>query len=1104
MSDHPDRLVIEAAIAAQERLRGTLDDQIVDASISALRAQLDTPAPESAIARERRLVTVLFMDVVDSTRILQGLDPEEMMTIMDDALQVLAEPVRACGGRVTRFMGDGFLAVFGLHRTRENDAEMAVRAGLGIVESARTIADDVASRHGVAGFRVRVGVNTGLVITGGVTEAEDTIMGSAINLASRIETAAPPDGVLVSQSTYRQVRGRFELEPAGTIDAKGFPEPVPVHLVTGERSDRGAARGVEDVSVEMVGRDEELSTLFQALDDVVATGSAHTVTLSGDAGIGKSRLVAEFEARLPTAPPVAVFRARAGLENADVPHSLLRDLVERCFGIRGDDSVAVVHDKLAIGLGAQIAAGPAPAEKVDVVGRFLGYVTDDAANGTPRSPQQLRDQAVLHLIEFFRAAAEDNPLLMLLDDLQWADDGSLTVLREIVDELVNRPVLTIALARPDVRQGEAGWDHFPNHHLVRLSPLPAEASANLLDSILSKITDCPPELRTRLLEHAGGNPYYLEELVMMCIDDGVIVVDGPSWTVHMDRLAALRVPTTLTGVIRARLDGLEGDEHTLLQQASVVGRVFWDAAVAHIAEVPGTAAIGADLESLEARQMIRHRPTSAFSHAAEYSFSHTLLRDTTYDEVLLSTRRRYHAIVADWLIAASGDREHEFVGLIAGHLEKAGRSAEALEYLGRAAEAAWNSYAVATAADFYDRALDLVPEADLERRYELLLGREKASALEGDRDGQRLFVDELERVADKLGDPAKQTQVGVERTFLEFYTSEFAAALDSARCAATFAATTDDSALQSRVESTLAWAFLYLEDWETARSHGQKALDLALRTDRGSSEATSQNLLGMISLTAGELSEARTRLSRALEIAREEDDRDAANTYLNNLGVVLVALGDYSGAKGHFSEMLDRAVAGGDRRSESTSLVNLAWVAASAGDWETAKDFAARGIAMKSRQGHLEAEAEGLMWLGHALVGLGDLDGATTAYLRAGDLRSDLGQSALELGAVAGLVRVALARGDTDAAMAHAERIIDHLDEGGSLEGTWEPLRIHLTAVEALQASSDERAAQALDRANRLLSEGAAKIADPADRRCYLEAIPWHRRIRELVGPFQG
>jgi tetratricopeptide (TPR) repeat protein len=996
-------------------------------------------------------------------------------------------------------MGDGFLAVFGLHRTRENDAEMAVRAGLDILESARSVAADVAREHHIDGFRVRVGINTGLVVTGGVTEAEDTVMGSAVNLASRIESAAPAGGILISQSTYRQVRGRFDVEAAGTIDAKGFDDPVPVHLVTGERSGTSAAtaRGLEGVANELVGRHAHLDALTEALKSA-ATGRAHVVSVIGDAGIGKTRLLDEFEANLSETFPVTVFRARAALGDNDIPHSLLRDLVERCFDIRSDDPVPLVAEKLATGLGARLSGGTELAVKAHVVGRFLGYdmTSVDRLAGVADSSEELRDRAIVHLAEFFRSAAASAVVLMLLDDMHWADDGSLSVLQQLIEELAEDPVLVITLSRPAHRD-RPDLDQLPHHRVLALDPLSDEHSAALVDSMLARVEDVPHDLRRMLLEHADGNPYYLEELVMMCVDDGVIDTSDDPWVVKQDNLAELRLPTTLTGVIQARLDGLPPSERTTIQQASIVGRVFWDDALARITGSNRTEAIHAALDSLGERQMIHQRQPSAFSNAAEYAFSHTLVRDATYESVLLGTRREYHAIVADWLIARSGEREQELAGLIAGHLERAHRSAEALSYLTRAAEGALDTHAVSAAADFYDRALALAPQDDLELRYRLLLGREQAFAFQGDRDGQRDALDALEAIVDRLDDPSRQALVAIERTFLFFYTSDFSAALGSARRSVEFAAETDDFALRSRTLSSLGWALHYLGDLTGARLHGLQALSTARRADSERHEATALNLLGMVDLAEGDLTEARTHLTRALDIARREHRTDAAATYLNNLAVSLTMLGDYGAATRHFEETLHLAEERGDRNSAGTAHVNIAWVAAAGGDWELARAHAERGIAMKRRQEHREAEAEAQLWLGHAYVGLEDFTHAEAAYEASLAIRSDLDQTALGLGARAGLAHAALLRRDLAGAVEHAEVVLAALDEGEMLDGTWEPLRIHLAVIETLRATDDERADRVIARAADLLEARAEQIPDPQDRQMFY-AIPWHRRIEEL------
>jgi class 3 adenylate cyclase len=268
-----EREQLEKAIAAQEGLRGSLDDAILEVTIAALRKQLAELSPEPVAEQQRKQVTILFMDVVDSTRLLGALDPEENMAIMDAALQSLAAPVTMHGGKVTRFMGDGFLAVFGLPKARENDPEMAVRAGLEVLKTAQVIAQELETKHHIESFQVRIGVNTGLVVAGGVTEAEGTIMGSAVNLAARLEDAAPPDGLLISQQTYAQVRGLFDFHPGKSVRMKGFSEPVEVYQVKGAkpRAFRPETRGVEGVETAMIGREVELKALQDSVE-AITTG----------------------------------------------------------------------------------------------------------------------------------------------------------------------------------------------------------------------------------------------------------------------------------------------------------------------------------------------------------------------------------------------------------------------------------------------------------------------------------------------------------------------------------------------------------------------------------------------------------------------------------------------------------------------------------------------------------------------------------------------------------------------------------------------------------------------------------------------------------------
>jgi class 3 adenylate cyclase/tetratricopeptide (TPR) repeat protein len=1104
-----EREQLEKAIAAQEGLRGTLDDAILDVTIAALQKQLAELSPDPVAEQQRKQVTILFMDVVDSTRLMGELDPEENLAIMDTALQSLAAPVTTHGGKVTRFMGDGFLAVFGLPKARENDPEMAVRAGLDILETAQGIAQDLKEKHQLEGFQVRIGVNTGLVVAGGVTEAEGTIMGSAVNLAARLESAAPPDGLLISLHTYSQVRGLFDLYAGQSIRMKGFAEPVEVYQVKGAKPHafRAKTRGFEGVETAMVGREEELKALQDSFEAVVNHRKSGFVTVVGEAGLGKSRLLDEFDHWLEIQPtPILLFKGRATLETLDLPYALLRDLLVSRFKIRDDDPIPVVRKKIVDCFKEALGEEKEYEKKAHFVGQLLGYDFRDGPHlqGVLESPQQLRDRALIYLIEFIKALAMGAPVVIFMDDIHWADDSSLELLDRMDEGLSARQVLFVALTRPTLFERRPSWGVGTHQQQLALQPLTHQESERLLEQVLQKVQELPDQLCELILKNAEGNPFYLEELVRMLVEEGVIVKSEPTWRVQPGQLLELHIPPTLTGVIQARLDRLPVYERTVLQQASTVGKVFWDAVVAYInKEVPsggipigpGSLNIGEYLKALQGREMIFQRQASAFSDAVEYLFKHAILQEVTYESVLKRTRRLYHAMVADWLILHSGDRVGEVAGLIAGHLEKAGKNQEALDYLCQAAEMAATKYAIDEAADFYARALALTPEGDLERRYELLMGQEKVFRMRGNRDGQRDILETLATIVDALADKRRRVELLIRKAMFAFWTSELPEALSAAHQAVTLSEKVGDQSLSRQAYYAWAWMLHAQGDTDLALVQARTALSMARQADDRRAEGNTLNIMGLVNIAQGDFFAAFGHLVEFLTIAREIGDLEREITARNNLGVALTRLGDYPAARDNFQQILTIAQETGDRSSESTALVNLGWVTAAQGEWDLARKYSETGVAKKREYGQVEAVAEGLVWLGHAWLGLGQPEEAVTAYEEALAVRQDLDQAHLALGGKAGLARAAVAQGDLAVALEHVNEILSFLAEGGNLQGTWEPLRIYLTCYQVLRLAGDQRAGEILEIAFNLLEEQASRIPDQAYRSLFLEKVPWHREI---------
>jgi ABC-type oligopeptide transport system substrate-binding subunit/class 3 adenylate cyclase len=682
-------------------------------------------AARGKVGRERRVVTILFSDVMGSTALAEGLDPEDVMEIMDGAFDVLIAPVYRHEGTLARMMGDAILAFFGAPIAHEDDPERAIRAALDIVEGTKTYARQLARERGISGFNVRVGINTGLVVVGEVgtdLRVEYTAMGDAINLAARMEQHAPPGGILVSHDTYCQVRGVFDVQPQEPVQVKGKQEPVQTYLVqrARPRAFRRGMRGVEGVETRMIDREAELEQVQHALHRVMENSEPQILTISGEAGVGKSRLLYEFENWADLLlEHLIVCRARASQGLQKVPYALIRDLFTSQFQIQESDRASVARAKMERGIGEVLAADPQSQMKAHLIGQLIGLdftasphlqeVLDDA--------RQLRDRAITYMSEFFRVLAASSPMVLLLEDIHWSDDSSLDLLEHLASTMADQPLLIVCVARPTLFERRPAWGAEQTYHTrLRLHPLSPADSHQLVEEILQKAVEVPEVLSELLVNRSEGNPYYIEELIRNLVEDGAIVKGDETWHVKCDRLGETRIPPTLTGLLQARIDRLDANERLVLQQAAVVGRVFWDSAVAMIRRsVDGGESveeISAVLSSLQSREMISRHEEPAFSGAREYSFQHTVLREVVYESVLRGLRQKYHGIVAQWLIEESADRIDEFTGQIADHLEASDRALveEAIPYLLKAGDRARRLYAHREAVDRYQRALALLKE----------------------------------------------------------------------------------------------------------------------------------------------------------------------------------------------------------------------------------------------------------------------------------------------------------------------------------------------------------------------------------------------------------
>jgi predicted ATPase/class 3 adenylate cyclase len=1110
-----DRPRLLSALAALEAQRAVLGDEVTalaQAPLRQLLAALDEPA---APQLRRAQVTVLFADIADSTALAARLDAEDVLQIFGRLLERAAEAVRARGGRVLRYTGDGLKAGFGTQGTREDDAAQAVLAGLDILAAAREHAAWVAREFGIGDFAVRVGAHTGEVALGAGFEADNTLTGDTVNLAARMEQTAPRGGLRISAETWAHVRGDFVLEAQPPLPVKGVSAPLPTWLVLGARprQARASARGIEGLATRMVGRQAELAALQAACAQLPQQRGLRVCTVLAEAGLGKSRLLAEFEAWCRDRPERTLqLRARATPHTGTQAFGLLRDLLATRLQIDDADSPARARARLEqaiVPLFEPDDGTEAAQAHAHLMGHLVGIDIGDSPHlrGILHDPRQLRQRALHATTQWLRRLArhEGQPLMLLLEDLHWADDESLDVLPPMLAALDDWPVLLLGLARPALLERRPGWPgaawpEGERHPRLELAPLDSTAALALAHELLQRLPSVPEALTSLLTRHAEGNPYYLEELVKVLIDRGAIRTDGPQWRVDTERLVLSKLPTTLTGVLQARLDALPAAEKRALQQASVVGTVFWEPALAAVdATAPG------QLPALQQRRLARAAHATADEPAGEgpreYAFHHQLLQQVTYGTVLKQDRRDGHARVARWLAGLSGLRATDVPGLAAEHFELAGDTDTAAEYHARAAEQAWQRLAHERVHAHVARALALLDghpaagrPAQAPLRWRLLATREQSLGLQARRDEQGADLDTLEQLAHQLADDRRLAQVEQSRCVRGLRVADWAAAERGARAFLAAATRAGEPAPRLEAQRLLATVMDKLGHTAAGRELALQTLAEARQRRLHAIEAGLLNTLALMAEAQGDPIAALELEQPALAIHQALGDRVREASMRSNIGLRWLKLGHLARARQELEASLQRLRANGDLTFEGAASAFLSLVVLWQGDAGAARALAQRALdialAAQARDNALIA----WMHLGEAQLALGALDDAQQAFDHAWAEAQAL-RPRWQWDAGAGRARVALARGDAAKALQALQPLLDDPSDARLFGGAGDPRLVMLGCHQALSRAGDLRAPAWLERAHRSLTDLAAGIADPALRAGFLQQIPHHRAI---------
>ena len=784
-----------------------------------------TPPPGVGV---RKVVTVLFSDVVDSTTLGEQLDPEALRPLLTRYFGEMSAVIARHGGTVEKFIGDAVMAVFGVPQVHEDDALRAVRAAVEMRDVLEALNGEFEATWGVR-IASRTGVNTGEVMADSSPTATSFVSGDPVNVAARLEQAAQPGEILIGGTTYRMVRDAVVAESAGSVAVKGKSEPVSRWRLLGVTSGAGVARRLDSP---LIGRDAQLRRLQDAFERTVQGSVAELVTVMAPAGVGKSRLANELVATLgdrattlvgsctpygdsmSLAPVVGVLRAAASLDETDTADDVRAKVLQQ---LEPDPDAALVFERVAPLLGL-------PGVSPGLHETFWG------------------------LRKLLEALARKAPLIVLFDDIHWADPALLDLIEYLADCMRGVPVLLLCLSRPELLELRSSWTGpRTNSSIITLQPLPESDTGELIRNLLDG-GELADDVAGRIRRLSEGNPLFVEETLRMLVDDGMLTRRGDRWVASGD-LSALSIPPTIHALLTARLDRLLENERLVIERAAVVGRTFWWGAVCSLASETPVSRVSADLQSLIRKELIRAHETDLRGEDA-FRFAHILLRDAAYSGIPKSARADLHERFADWMEAR--DVSGSYGEVLGHHLEQAHRLRSELGPADlRAQELAGRAAAALRAAGGKAFALGDMPAA--------------ASL--------------LTRAVSLTSDDRARLELLPDLALALIETGDFGGFQDVMTETGTLARAAGDARMEAHATVLELWARLFTvpEGWaEEARREGDRAVAAfqELGDHRGLSRA--QSLLGLVYALKCQFAAAEDAMQRALDHAAEAgDEREA-------------------------------------------------------------------------------------------------------------------------------------------------------------------------------------------------------------------------------------
>jgi class 3 adenylate cyclase/tetratricopeptide (TPR) repeat protein len=1044
------------------------------------------PAPvgrrvqNSALPEERRWVTVLFADISGYTAMAERMDAELVKSMVDRCLRRMGEEVERFGGTVDKYIGDNVMAIFGAPVAHEDDAERAVRAALAMHAAITEIDPEL---------QLRVGINTGDVLAGSVAEGGYTVIGDTVNVAARLQAAAEIGSITVGDRTRRATGTAVEYRELEPLELKGKSEPVHAWEAIGLTT-ATPRRHKETVAAPFVGRSHELELLDSLYGRVLREERAHLVTVIGQAGVGKSRLLREINLRLGAKEPAPVVRVGHCLPyGSGVVYWALGEIVRSEASIHDTDSADDAWRKLCRYV-EDLRDDPADEPGIQsqrmaaLIGRLVGIESPpEATQSEAQDPERLRE-AFFSAGRFgIEARARRSPMVLVFEDIHWADHGMLDLIEHLA-RWVRAPLLILCLARDELLERRPDWGGGRRDATsIFLEPLTPDESRELVSALMPEGGDVAPVVQF-VAQRAGGNPFFAEEMVRRLHEEGTDTADA--------------LPDTVHALLAARLDSLDPIERQVVQQAAVVGQTFSEGALAPVARE-----VGADLPevlaSLHDKDIVMPLPSAdgELSDERELTFKHVLIRDVAYGMLPKAVRCRKHFEIGNFLEDRAGDRADEIANLLAEHYwraallgDEAGLSTEelapvhrkSLHFLEVAGDTAASLFSNAEAVDRYAaaRAIRCLhdPEAvarigEKQGDVALRMGHvDEAIEVWSECLEYQRAQEELERVGDlhrKIG--AALWHKGETRQAIEHYQKGINLLKDGPPCLELV-----------RLYEEAASLYMHTGDNMLAIYAAEKALRLAERLGETRAASRAHGIFGRVFGRIGDTAKARENLEKSVELARGSDHAETIRALLT-LGYHLeVSEAEYDDAEQAYSEGQKLAERTGDLPSLVELHSSLAQIAAYRGDWAAAARSTEASVEVAEREGLV-----GKLSYPYGLRGLlrwrdGALEEAERALRRAQELAEQVGWSEIQFSALFGLALVLRDRGDYSAAVSALDRALDVCERAGLVAQS-----VQVMAMRAVILSLAGRADEAREAAGEA-SALAERLHYPVGEAAALEA----------------